>query len=58
MMEGYGSIALLTDPDPGGPKTCTDPTDPDPEHCLKMFTLNEYYLYITISYFNVHLTYD
>ncbi len=34
MMEGPGTVQILmTDPDPGGPKTYgTDPMGPDPQH--------------------------
>jgi hypothetical protein len=31
IMEGSGSIKIIMDPDPGGPKKGTDPTDPDPD---------------------------
>jgi hypothetical protein len=36
-MEGSGtrSVQIMTDPDPGGPKTDSTDPDTDPQHCLQ-----------------------
>ncbi len=51
---GSGSIIVLTEPDadPGGPKH-TDPTDPNPEHCLLKKTQGSGYIF-EYTWYAVH----